>query len=114
MNIKKEVKIKDRDTSIQIGASCQTAVGRRLLFYNDSQRQPRLNQRVLLYVVNQKEKCLSQLGYTTAVYQHDAKIGKDVYVLDTGDYISGMDIIWSELPFVGPQQIDKILGVLPF
>lgn len=42
-------------------ASCQTAVGRRLLFYNDSQRQPRLNQRVLLYVANQKENWLSQL-----------------------------------------------------
>ena len=95
-------------------ASCQTAIGRRLLFYSDSQRQPKLNQRVLLYVVNQKEKCLSQLRYTTAVYQHDDKIGKDVYVLDAGDYISGMDIIWSELPFVEPQQIDKILGVLPF
>lgn len=95
-------------------ASCQTAVGRRLLFYNDSQRQPRLNQRVLLYVSNQKESYLSQLRYTTAVYQHDTKTGKDVYVLDAGGTLSGMDVIWSELPFVEPEQIDKILGVLPF
>lgn len=95
-------------------ASCQTAVGRRLLFYNDSQRQPKLNQRVLLYVVNQKENWLSQLRYTTAVYQHDTKTGKDVYVLDAGGSLSGMDIIWSELPFVEPEQIDKILNIQPF
>ena len=95
-------------------ASCPTAVGRRLLFYNDSQRQPRLNQRVLLYVANQKENWLSQLRYTTAVYQHDTKTGKDVYVLDAGGSLSGMDVIWSELPFVEQEQIDKILGVLPF
>ncbi|GEM_PF-4481343 len=95
-------------------ASCQTAVGRRLLFYNDSQRQPRLNQRVLLYVSNQKESWLSELRYTTAVYQHDTKTGKDVYILDTGGSLSGMDVIWSELPFVEQEQIDKILGVLPF
>ena len=100
--------------SAQNTASCQTAVGRRLLFYNDSQRQPRLNQRVLLYVANQKENWLSQLKYTTAVYQHDTKTGEDVYVLDAGGYLSGMDIIWSELPFVEPEQIDKILGVFPF
>ena len=95
-------------------ASCQTAVGRRLLFYNDSQRQPQLNQRVLLYVVNQKENWLSQLRYTTAVYQHDTKTGKDVYVLDAGGSLSGMNIIWSELPFVEPEQIDKILNIQPF
>lgn len=95
-------------------ASYQTAVGRRLLFYNDSQRQPKLNQRVLLYVSNRKENWLSQLRYTTAVYQHDTKTGKDVYVLDAGGSLSGMDIIWSELPYVEPEQIDKILGVLPF
>jgi hypothetical protein len=95
-------------------ASCQTAVGRRLLFYNDSQRQPKLNQRVLLYVANQKEKCLSQLRYITAVYQHDTKTGKDFYVLDAGGSLSGFDIIWSELPYVEPEQIDKILGVSPF
>lgn len=95
-------------------ASCQTAVGRRLLFYNDSQRQPKLNQRVLLYVSNQKENWLSQLRYTTAVYQHDTKTGKDVYVLDAGGSLSGMDIIWSELPFVEPEQIDKILNIQPF
>lgn len=94
--------------------SCQTAVGRRLLFYNDSQRQPKLNQRVLLYVVNQKENLLSQLRYTTAVYKHDTKTGKDVYVLDAGGSMSGMDIIWSELPFVEPEQIDKILNIQPF
>lgn len=95
-------------------ASCQTAVGRRLFFYNDSQRQPKLNQRVLLYVVNQKENWLSRLGYTTAVYQHDTKTGKDVYVLDAGGSLSGMNIIWSELPFVEPEQIDKILNIQPF
>jgi hypothetical protein len=95
-------------------ASCQTAVGRRLLFYNDSQRQPKQNQRVLLYVANKKENWLSQLRYTTAVYQHDTKTGKDVYVLDAGGSLSGMDVIWSELPFIEQEQIDKILGVLPF
>lgn len=95
-------------------ASCQTAVGRRLLFYNDSQRQPKLNQRVLLYVANQKENWLSQLRYTTAVYQHDNKTGKDVYVLDAGGSLSGMNIIWSELPFVESEQIDKILNIQPF
>ena len=95
-------------------ASCQTAVGRRLLFYNDSQRQPKLNQRVLLYVVSQKENWLSQMRYTTAVYQHDTKTGKDVYVLDAGGSLSGMDIIWSELPFIEPEQIDKVLNIQPF
>ena len=98
----------------QTPASCQTAVGRRLLFHNDSLRQPKQNQRVLLYVANQKDNWLSQLRYTTAVYQHDTKTGKDVYVLDGGGTLSGMDVIWSELPFVEPEQIDKILGVLPF
>ncbi len=95
-------------------ASCKTAIGRRLLFYNDSQRQPRLNQRVLLYLSNQKMDCLSHLKYITAVYQHDSKTGKNVYVLDAGGTLSGMHIIWSELPFVEPEQIDKILDVLPF
>jgi len=99
---------------VQTPASCQTAVGRRLLFYNDSQRQPKLNQRVLIYVSNRKENWLSQLRYTTAVYQHDTKTGKYVYVLDAGGSLSGIDIIWSELPYVEPEQIDKILGVLPF
>ena len=95
-------------------STCKTAIGRRLFFYNDSQRQPKLNQRVLLYLSNQKENSLSQLKYTTAVYQHDAKKGKDVYVLDAGGCMCGVDVIWSELPFVEPEQIDKILGVLPF
>ena len=30
------------------------------------------------------------------------------------DMVSRCDVIWSELPFVEPEQIDKILGVLPF
>lgn len=63
--------------------SCQTAVGRRLLFYNDSLRQPKQNQRVLLYVANQKDNWLSQLRYTTAVYKterktHPSECGWDV------------------------------------
>ena len=99
---------------VQNPGSYQAAVWRRLLFYNDSQRQPKQNQRVLLYVSNQKENWLSQLRYTTAVYCHDNKTGKDVYVLDAGGSLSGMDVIWSELPSVEPEQIDKILGVLPF
>lgn len=98
---------------LQNHESCQTAVGRRLLFYNDSQRQPKLNQRVLLYVSNQKENWLSQMKYTTAIYQHDTKTGKDVYVLDAGGSLSGMDVIWS-VPYVDPEQIDKILWMLPF
>ena len=94
--------------------SNQTAIECRILFYNDSQRPPKQNQRVLLHVAKQKDNWLSQLRYTTAVYQHDTKTGKDVYVLDVGGSLSGMDIIWSELPFVEPCQIDKILDVSPF
>ena len=98
----------------QKSASCQTAVGRRLLFYNDSQRQPRFNQRVLIWLGNRSESHLKELKFTTAIYIHDDKRGSDYFVLDIGGRLEGMDIIWSEMPKIDQEQIDKILKILPF
>lgn len=95
-------------------ASCQTAVGRRLLFYHDSERQPRINQRVLIWLGNRNENHLKELKFTTAIYIYDDKTGSDYFVLDIGGRLEGMDIIWSEMPKIEQDQIDKILKVLPF
>ncbi len=91
-----------------------TAVGRRLLFYHDSERQPRINQRVLIWLGNRSESHLKELKFTTAIYIHDDKSGSDFFVLDIGGRLEGMDIIWSEMPKIDQEQIDKILKVLPF
>lgn len=92
----------------------QTAVGRRLLFYNDSQRQPRLNQRVLVYLGNAKEKHLQDLKYTTAVYIYDDKTGSNYFIMDAGGKLVNFDVIWSEMPKIEEEQLDKVLGILPF
>lgn len=94
--------------------SCQNAVGRRLLFYNDSQRQPRSNQRVLVYLGNSKEKHLQDLKFTTAVYMHDDKTGCNYFVMDAGGKLVNFDVIWSEMPKIEEEQLDKVLGILPF
>lgn len=92
----------------------ETAVVHNLSFYNDSQRQPRLNQRVLVYLGNSKEKHLQDLKFTTAVYTYDDKTGCNYFVMDAGGKLVNFDVIWSEVPKIEEEQLDKVLEILPF